>query len=224
MQWRCSCCLKTLDDVHAKTISCACKLVTYCSRRCNGIDGKRHSQWCKDSNIVYKVRIGCATLFRITCGIYENPCQAYAYSLLHRLECPREFVKEIYYDYHDSDKKWLWNIFKYLHYDVDSFVDAIGDMLSKSYKKKNKKTSTYWCPMPEVMGVIQLKECTILEKLVGKVSEENTCLFLMVTTQDESSLFAVKTLSVIDELYEMYNGKARQPLKDLFYTLQEDLS
>ena len=217
--------MKTLDDTNLRV--CVCKLVTYCGRRCKDTDEKRHSQWCIDSKLVYKVRVGCAALFRITCGIYENPCQAYAYSLLHRLECPREFVKEIHYDYHDPDKKWLWKIFKYLHYDVDSFVDAIGDMLNTSYKEKNKNSHQkrpMWCPMPEVMGVIQIKECTIIEKLVGKVSEEDICLFLMMTTQDETPLFAVKALSVIDELYKRYNGKARQPLKDLFYTLQEELS
>ena len=196
---------------------CKCNLAAYCTDPkgdCLKADRTRHVELCKYPDrirtLMVKVRIGSAALYRICCGIFPNPCQAYAYALLCRLQCPKGLVSQIPINQPD-DPKWLFSLLKSALYNIDDYVDILSEALCKTVK--------VWRPVPELVTAIQIKDGFMLRKLIEElhVTEESACLFLMLAAHDTNAQHTLLLLSQVDTLYEKkYDESAHRALLDLY--------
>lgn len=170
-----------------------------------------------------KILTGCAALFRVACGIYRNPAQAYAYALLCRLGCPRAMLQSVPLTCSDDNELWLFDVLSRLNYDVYAFADVMAKLLQERVLKNNGGLAVEWGISPDIVAVIQVKECAVLKNFIEKldVSAEDACLFIMLAVQipleeDARGVQSMKLLTIIDGLYETrYNGNAYSPLIDL---------
>lgn len=189
-------------------------------------DKSRHNLICGDAETratFYKKTLkGCAALFRISCGIYENPAQAYAYALLHRLECPSTLMKEIPISMKKKrSARWLFDVFTKLNYDVYTYVDVVRALLFDKVPEE-KRARVMWQPIPEVMATIQLRECSVLRKLIVdmKTRDEDACLAIMLMSQTPADIDAASSIRLLNRvhgLYEnRYDGMAHRGLRDLY--------
>jgi len=178
-----------------------------------------------------KIITGCAALFRVACGIYRNPAQAYAYALLCRLGCPRAMLQSVPLTCSDDKKMWLFDVLSRLNYDVYAFVDVISKLLQERVLKTTGNV-VEWGISPDVVAVIQVKECAVLKNFIEKldVCAEDACLYIMLSVQplpDDHTPGAqsIRLLTIIDGLYETrYNENAYNPLTDLRTTATKMLS
>lgn len=224
--WRCCFCFEELED--NKIITCGnCKLLSYCSNRCLKQDRQRHRQYCRNratrKKLSRKVIYGCAALYRLCCGIVDNPAQAYALALLYRLECPKEFLR--YISLAKKNDTWLFEIFKSVNYNVDAYVDTMGTLLNDTLIEHEKTLNVLWFPLFEVIGTIQLNEASIIEKLVNtlQVTPEDACLFIMLKAQSGSkdkeatTRFSLDLLKLVPSLHKRYQKVTHHYALRAFY-------